>query len=198
MKEVLTTLFRRKRAFITFFICMVMLPMIMSYIMPPKYLGKATLLVTTSRFKKPFLPDERDSRSSYMQVSMEDVGSEVELLTSYPVLAKVVDNNHLDRDEAPPSSQRLKWCAYWFFKGIHNTMTFIGLAPKVSSRDAAIDQLRRKVNVDFVKRTNIITVKWKGSTPEQARDVVNSIVEAYLLHHIKVHGNAYILDAVQK
>ncbi len=198
MKEILTTLFRRKRAFLTFFACMVIIPMILAYILPSSYLGKSTLLLTTSRFKKPFLPDERDARSSYMQVSMEDVGSEVELLTSYPVLAKVVDENHLDRNDPPPSSKLLKWCAYWIFQGIHNSLVTIGLKPNTPPREAAIEDLRRKVNVDFVKRTNIITVKLKKSSPELARDIVNSLVEAYLLHHIKVHGNAYVLETVKK
>lgn len=198
MKELLTTLFRRKRAFLTFFLCMIAMPMALAYIMSPKYLGKATLLLTAGREKKPFLPDEADSRTSYMQVSMEDVGSEVELLTSQPVLAKVVEANHLDQDDEPPASQRLKHFAWKVSKGIHSAMVGIGLKPDISPTEDAIDQLRRKVDVDFVKRTNIITIKWKGPTPELARDVVNSLVDAYLWHHIKVHGNAYVLSAVKK
>lgn len=198
MKEILTTLFRRKRAFFTFFLCMIIVPMSLAYIMPPKYLGKATLLLTAGREKKPFLPDEADSRTSYMQVSMEDVGSEVELLTSEPVLAKVVEANRLDADTEPPASQRLKHFAWRVSKGIHAALVGIGLKPDVPATEAAIDQLRRKVNVDFVKRTNIITIKWKGSTPEQARDVVNGLVDAYLWHHIKVHGNSYVLGAVKQ
>lgn len=198
MKEILTTLFRRKRAFLTFFICMIVLPMSLAYVMPPKYLGKATLLLTAGREKKPFLPDEADARTSYMQVSMEDVGSEVELLTSEPVLAKVVEANHLDVDEEPPADKRLKRLLWHVFKGIHAAIVGVGLQPDISPTEAAIDQLRRKVDVDFVKRTNIITIKWKGPTPELARDVVNSLVDAYLWHHIKVHGNSYVLGAVKQ
>jgi uncharacterized protein involved in exopolysaccharide biosynthesis len=198
VKEILTTLFRRKRAFMAFFVCMVACPMILTYILPAQYTGKATLLLTTGRFKKPFLPDEPGARTGYMQLSMEDVGSEVELLTSYPVLAKVVEMNHLDREEIPLASEKFKRVAYWIKKGINHTMIGIGLKTDLPPKENAIEGLRRDVNVDFVKRTNIITVTWKGSSPELARDVVNSMVEAYLWHHIRVHGNVYVLDAMKK
>ncbi|HKP94544.1 MAG TPA: hypothetical protein VJ385_02185 [Fibrobacteria bacterium] len=198
MKEILTTLFRRKRAFLAFFVFMVAFPMIMTYVLPAKYKGKATLLLTTGRFKKPFLPDEAGSKSGYMQVSMEDVGSEVELLASYPVLEKVVEENHLYADNPPPKDEWFKWAGYRVSKGVHHALVAVGLRPDVPPKDAAIASLRSKLNVDFVKRTNIFTVTLKGTSPEEARDVVNSVVDAYLWHHIRVHGNARALDAVKK
>ncbi len=198
MKEILTTLFRRKRAFMVFFICMVIFPMSLTYILPATYQSKATVLLTASRFKKPFLPDERDARTSLIQLSPEDVGSEVELMTSYPVLAKVVDTCGLALDHKPEKKHFLKWSAYHFFKGLGTVMKEVGLVPEVPARAAAISQLRRKVDVDYIRRTNIITVKWRGASPELARDVVNALIDAYLTHHIQVHGNAYVLDALRE
>ena len=197
MKEILTTLFRRKRAFLAFFTCMVTVPMSLSYILPATYQAKATVLLTPSRFKKPFLPDERDARTGYMQLSMEDVGSEVELITSLPVLSRVVDTCRLGADIPPEPSRFFKLGAYKTAKGLKRTLTAIGLVPEVPPRDAAINGLRRGLNVDFIRRTNIITIKWKSSSPERARDVVNAVVDAYLTHHIRVHGNAYVLDALK-
>lgn len=198
MKEILTTLFRRKRELAAFFLCMVFFPMALTYVLPAKYQAKATVLLTPGRFKKPFLPDERDSRTSFIQLSMEDVGSEVELMTSYPVLSKVVDTCGLGLDVQPTRGNFLKWCAYHASKGLKGAMVGVGLLPEVPKREAAINQLRGSVDVDFIRRTNIITIKWRGSSPEQARDVVNAVVDAYLTHHIKVHGNAYVLDALRQ
>lgn len=196
MKDILTTLFRRKRAFLAFFLCMVAFPMALSYIVSPEYQSKATVLLTPGRFKKPFLPDERDARTSLIQLSPEDVGSEVELMTSYPVLAKVVDTLGLARS-GPPSGGLLKRSIASVRKGFHSALQGIGLVPEIPARDAAIGGLRSKLDVDFIRRTNIITVKWRGSSPEQARDVVNALIDAYLTHHIKVHGNAYVLGALR-
>ena len=197
MKELLTIFFRRKWHAIFFFIFMVTVPMMLAYILPPKYEAKATLLLTPGREKKPFLPDEKDARASFMQVSMEDVGSEVELLLSYPVLSVVVDKNHLDRDVAPPKEEYAKYIAYMTLKGINDSLIKIGLKNYVPKREDAIGRLSKKLNVEFIKRTNIISVKWRGSSPELAMNVVNAAVDAYLDHHIKVYGNYQAYNTVK-
>ena len=142
MKEILTTLFRRKGAFLAFLACMIVFPMTLAYVLPPKYEGKATLLLTPGRFKKPFLPDERDNRISFMQVSMEDVGSEVEILTSQPVLARVVEQNRLDRaGTASPDASWAKRALQAVARGINGTLVATGLRPALPPTDAAIGQL---------------------------------------------------------
>ena len=196
MKELLT-IFLEENGMLYFFIFMVTVPMMLAYILPPKYEAKATLLLTPGREKKPFLPDEKDARASLMQVSMEDVGSEVELLLSYPVLSVVVDKNHLDRDVAPPKEEYAKYIAYMTLKGINDSLIKIGLKNYVPKREDAIGRLSKKLNVEFIKRTNIISVKWRGSSPELAMNVVNAAVDAYLDHHIKVYGNYQAYNTVK-
>jgi uncharacterized protein involved in exopolysaccharide biosynthesis len=198
VKEILTTLFRRKRAFLAFFACMAAFPLALTYLQSAKYESKAIIMLTASRFKKPFLPDERDSHSGFMQLTPEDVGSEVEIMMSYPVLAKVADTCGLGRIDPPPPKRFFAWSAYQASRGLHSILTGIGLVPEVPPREAAIGGLRRSVHVDFIRRTNVIVVKWRGSSPERARDVVNALVDAYLTHHILVHGNAYMLDALRQ
>jgi len=198
MKEILTILFRRKWHAVAFFLMVAGVPLALSYVLPARYEATATLLLTPGRYKKPFIPTERDSRTPFMQVSMEDVGSEVEILLSRPVLAEVVDRTHLDRD-CESHGLRTKAdiaCAVGHVYG--STLRALGLTATVPAREAAIDRLRRKVDVEFVKRTNVIEVSWRGATPELARDVVNALVDAYLAHHIAVHGNTYALDAIER
>lgn len=197
MKELLTVFFRRKWYAGSFFIFMVIVPMTLAYILPPKYEAKATLLLTPGREKKPFLPDEKDARSSFMQVSMEDVGSEVELLLSYPVLSVAVDKNQLDRDVAPPKEEYGKYMAYMTIKWINESLISIGLKNYVPPREDAIGRLSKKLNVEFIKRTNVISVKWRGSNPELAMNVVNTAVDAYLDHHIRVYGNYQAFNTVK-
>jgi len=198
MKEMLTVLFRRKWHAAAFFLLIAGVPVALSYVLPARYEATATLLLTPGRYKKPFVPTERDSRTPFMQVSMEDVGSEVEILLSRPVLSEVVDRTHLDR-ECDPAGMRTKAdiaCAAG--RAFGSTLRTLGLTATVPAREAAIDRLRRKVDVEFVKRTNVIEVSWRGATPDLARDVVNALVEAYLEHHIAVHGNTYALDAIER
>jgi len=198
MKETLTILFRRKWHAVGFFALMVGFPMAISYVMSPKYEAKATLLLTSGREKKPFVPTEKDSRTPFMQVSMEDVGSEVELLLSRPVLAAVVDANGLDRECHPDRSETKKYLACTFVTSLRSFLLWTGLKAPVPPREAAIERLHDQVDVEFLKRTDIIEVSWRGDSPAQARDVVNALVSNYLEHHIKVHGNAYALEAIER
>jgi len=198
MKEILTVLFRRKRHAAAFFLLIAGFPVALSYVLPARYQATATLLLTPGRYKKPFVPTERDSRTPFMQVSMEDVGSEVEILLSRPVLAEVVDRTHLDRGCETGALRTKAGIACAAGRAFGSTLRALGLTATIPAREAAIDRLRRKVHVEFVKRTNVIEVSWRGATPELARDVVNALVEAYLTHHIAVHGNTYALDAIER
>jgi uncharacterized protein involved in exopolysaccharide biosynthesis len=198
MKETLTILFRRKWHALGFFALMIGLPLGLAYVLPPKYEGKATLLLTSGREKKPFVPTDRDSSTPFMQVSMEDVGSEVEILLSRPVLTAVVDRTHLDRPCTTDGPWTMKTLACAAGTSLHSFLVGVGLKSAVPPREDAIDRLHDKVNVEFLKRTNIIEVTWRGSSPELARDVVNALVDAYLEHHILVHGNAYAIDTIRQ
>jgi uncharacterized protein involved in exopolysaccharide biosynthesis/Mrp family chromosome partitioning ATPase len=198
MKEILTVLFRRKWHVIGCFLMLAGLPVLLSYVLPARYEATATLLLTPGRYKKPFVPTERDSRTPFMQVSMEDVGSEVEILLSRPVLAEVVDRTHLDRDCEPSSLMTKAGFACAASQAFASTLRSLGLTADIPAREAAIDRLHRKVDVEFVKRTNVIEVSWRGSTPTLARDVVNALVDSYLTHHLQVHGNTSALDAIER
>jgi uncharacterized protein involved in exopolysaccharide biosynthesis/Mrp family chromosome partitioning ATPase len=198
MKDFVTVLFRRRRHVAAFFLFMAGVPVLLSYVLPPRYQATASLLLTSGREKKPFVPTERDSHTPFLQVSMEDVGSEVEILLSRPVLAAVVDAQHLDQECHPDRSETARWLACSAGRAFKSFLTGTGLRAKVPPREDAIDRLHRKVEVEFVKRTNVIEVSWRGDSPKQAKDVVNSLVDAYLEHHIKVHGSAYAADAVQR
>lgn len=197
MKDFVTILFRRKWHAITFFAFMVIVPMTFAYVLPKKYEAKAALILTPGREKKPFIPSERDTRTSYMQVSMEDVGSEVELMLSYPVISAAVDKNGLDQDIPPSSDEMGKYIAYKTQKMINAVLIGVGLKTDIPPREDAIKRLSKQLNVEFIKRTNIISVKWRGSTPELAKDVVNTVVDAHLAHHVKVYGNTQAFDTIK-
>ncbi|HUD72547.1 MAG TPA: Wzz/FepE/Etk N-terminal domain-containing protein, partial [Dongiaceae bacterium] len=198
MKEILTVLFRRKWHALGFFVVAAGLPIVMSYVLPPRYEARATLLLTPGRYKKPFVPTERDSRTPFMQVSMEDVGSEVEILLSRPVLTDVVERTGLDRECAYTSLRSKADVACAASRALGSFLRATGLRAEVPPQEAAIERLRRKVSVEFVKRTNVIEVTWRGASPELARDVVNALVDAYLKHHLEVHGNSDAFEALDR
>ncbi len=196
-EDILKILFRRRYHVIVFFLSMVFIPMTLAYILPPKYKAEAKIYLRPGAYKKPFMPTESNSRMSFIQVSMEDVGSEAEVILIRPILEKVVDETGLAHDVPPTPDEGLKYYVYFAKKNFQNFLIQIGLKNYMSPREEAIDRLLNQVEVDFVKRTNIITIEWRSSDPALARDVVNGIVDHYLEYHIKIHGNQDALDTVE-
>jgi len=197
MKEILLILFRRKNIAVFFAICMILFPMSLSYVLKEKYESSASVLLTAGRFKKPFLPNELDTRTGFVQVSAEDVASEVELLQSRPVLEEVVRKNQLDVFGEPGKDEFLLYLLHNTIKGLNNFLVFIGLKYPISDFDLAVVKLESKIDVEFIKRSNIITVEWKGRTPELAQNVVQTVVEEYIKHHILVHGSQNAIKTIR-
>lgn len=188
MKSVLSVIFRRKREALIFALCMILFPTMIAQLITEKYTSKASVLLTAGRFKKPFLPNEKNSQTGFIQISMEDVASEVELLTSRPVLEKVVKDNRLDYFPPPGEDEYLKRFVYALQKGLTATLVALNLKKEMTDFELAVDKLDNEIDVDYLKRTNIIEIKWKGYSADQARKVVDSLVNEYIKHHIKVHG----------
>jgi len=198
MKEILTAFFIRKRYAITFFLFVVIGAMTLAYVLPPEYEAAGKIIVTAGREKKPFIPTDKGSSTSFMQVSMEDVGSEVEIILSHSVLAAVVDENHLDEDHPPAPSEFGKYIVYHTRKGIKGFLLAIGMISYVPPRDQAILDLAEKLEVEFVKRTNIVTIFYRSSVPAVASNVVNSLIDNYIRHRTNVLGYSRELDTVRK
>lgn len=197
MKNILSILFRRKREAVLFAICMVLFPLGISYVLTEKYESAATVLLTAGRFKKPFLPTEKDSQTGFIQVSMEDVASEVELLMSRPVLEKVVKENELYIFPEPAEDEYLKRFAAVLKKGLNGLLVMLNLKKEMTDFEVAVEKLENDIDVEFLKRTNIITIEWQGYSPTQAQNVVESIVREYIKHHIEVHGYASAFKVIE-
>jgi uncharacterized protein involved in exopolysaccharide biosynthesis len=198
MKTILSILFRRKREAVIFAICMIIFPVGISYTLTEKYESTATVMLTAGRFKKPFIPNEKDTQTGFIQISMEDMASEVELLTSLPVLEKVVEKNKLYVFPEPGESEYLKRFAAAIKKGINGFLVLINLKKEMTDFEVAVAKLSGDVDVEFIKRSNIISIKWRGYSPSQAKNVVNTMVHEYIKHHIDVHGYTKAFKVIKK
>ncbi len=196
MKNILSIIFRRRKEASIFAICILIFPLAISYIVTEKYESSASVLLTAGRFKKPFLPNEKNSQTGFIQVSMEDVASEVEILLSRPVLEKVVNDNKLYIFPEPKEDETLKRLFSSIKKGINNFLVAVNLKKEMTDFEVAVEKLAGDVEVEYLKRTNIITIAWRGYSAEQAQKVVDSLVKEYIKHHIQVHGYASAFDVI--
>lgn len=197
-QNTLRILVRRRYHFLVFFACMVAIPMALAYVIPGKYKGEAIIYLRPGAYKKPFMPSEANSKMSYMEVSMEDVASEVEVIQSRPILEKAVEETGLDKEKVPTKDQGLKYYVYWAQKDVMEFLMSIGLKDRLTPKEDAIQRLFNQVEVDFVKRSNIITIEWLCSDPDLTMRVVNSIAKNYIDYHLKIHGHSDALKTVKK
>lgn len=115
-----------------------------------------------------------------LDISEEEVNSEVELLQDYAVLRKVVEENGMgDRDP------------------LHFLHPGEGRPERI---ERAARRLAKKIQVEPVKKTNLIKISYSSDNPQQAARVLQSMASAYLEKHKIVHrpdGEAQFFDQQQ-
>ena len=103
---------------------------------------------------------------SRMTITEEELNSEVELLRDDEVLRKVVEQTGTGRD--------------WF----HFLRLGEGDAQRV---ERGARRLAKKLEVEPVKKTNLITVSYAADDPQKAAKVLQAVANVYLGKHMEVH-----------
>ncbi|MGA2344645.1 MAG: hypothetical protein ABSF93_01490 [Candidatus Sulfotelmatobacter sp.] len=101
-----------------------------------------------------------------MAITEEELNSEVELLRDDEVLRKVVEQTGTGRD--------------WF----HFLRMGEGNAQRV---ERAARRLAKKLEVEPVKKTNLITISYAADDPQKAARVLQVVATVYLEKHMEVH-----------
>jgi uncharacterized protein involved in exopolysaccharide biosynthesis len=126
----------------------------------PTYQAEMKILVRRQRSDAVVTPTQSSLPNSGDQVSEEELNSEVELLNSEELLRKVVLETGL-----------------------------AGTAVRAS--DAAVSKAVRKLsknlNIEAVRKTNIIAVRYKAHDPEQGAAVLRALSNTYMAKHTQVH-----------
>jgi uncharacterized protein involved in exopolysaccharide biosynthesis len=104
---------------------------------------------------------------SRVEVTEEELNSEVELLKDDDVLRSVVRENDL---------------------AAHDWLRWIRPHEEEAARvERAAKKLGNKLNVEALKKTNLIAVSYDSSDPQLAARVVRSLAGAYMEKHMEVH-----------
>jgi uncharacterized protein involved in exopolysaccharide biosynthesis len=114
---------------------------------------------------------------SRTDVTEEELNSEVELLRDDDVLRRVVEANDLASHDWLP----------WLHR--HDT--------ERARVQRAARKLARRLNVESIKKTNLIAVSYDAPDPQQAAHVLQSLASIYLEKHKEVHrpgGQLHFFD----
>src|SRR5579862_30040 len=163
--------FRHKRGIALTF-CAVLLGAILAAVMqPPKYRASTKFLLQHERMDPVVSPD-RDPAVIRSEVTEEEMNSEVELLQSEDVLREVVLAAGLQQQH---NSLR------------HRVLGYFLKEDEPTRIAKAIIRLRNELDIEPIRKSNIIRVTYASSDPRVAVHVLQDIDDAYVKKSLAVH-----------
>jgi uncharacterized protein involved in exopolysaccharide biosynthesis len=177
LKTIAAVLFRRKSLVASLFFGVVLIAAAVTFLMPREYESRMKVLVKNERADLVVSPDARDGGQIHADVSEAQVNSEIELLTSNDLLAKVVSECRLYEQNG----------------GVHGAGV-----PRPEDFERALRKLQRGLKITPVRKANIIQITYAARTPELAAAVLKELSSAYLDAHLSVHRTAGTTEFFQK
>jgi uncharacterized protein involved in exopolysaccharide biosynthesis len=167
LRELAMVLFRQRMVFLCV-AALIVAAAVFYLLAGPRYQARMKLLVRPGRADAPVSAQENAPLDlTRLGITEEELNSEVELLRGDEVLRKVVEETGLGGRD-------------WF----HFLRMGEGKAERV---ERAARRLGKKLDVETVKKTNLITVSYSSGDPSLAAKVLQSVANAYLEKHAVVH-----------
>ena len=143
---------------------------------PARYESEMKILVKRERADPVVTPGESAQGQLWLGVTEEELNSEVELLKSRDLLAKVVAATGLDQREAGTAR-------FGRMFGRANE----GTPPTERSIARAADKLAGALAIQPLRKSNIIQIRYASTDPALAMAVLSQLANHYLEKHLAVH-----------
>ena len=143
---------------------------------PARYESEMKILVKRERADPVVTPGQSAQGQLWLGVTEEELNSEVELLKSRDLLAKVVAATGLDRrDDGAARLGRMFW-------KINE-----GEPPTEWRIAQAADRLAGTLAIQPLRKSNIIQIRYAATDPAVAMSVLSQLAHHYLEKHLAVH-----------
>ncbi len=170
-RDVVAIGFRHQRVLVLCFCGVVLGVLLSALVLPAKYRAETKLLVKRERVDPVVSPEQNAPMMFHDTVGEEEINSEVELIQSQDVLQKVVSTCGLDK------------------KSFLGSIVHYGETDQ-NRQDRAILSLRSDLQLEVIKKTNIISIAYESKKPALAQQVLATLDKAYLDKHLEVHHPA--------
>lgn len=165
-RDVASVLFRHKRLFGIFFWGVTLITVCVALLFPHRYESSAKVLVEHQNLDNTLSPRGANSfQGPPAPVTEAELDSELELMQTDDILRNVVTQTALAGNT--PSSQ---------------------LIDKTAAR------LKKHLHIAPIGESNVISVAYRSTDPQQAAKVVNTLLALYLQKHVQISGSAKEYD----
>jgi uncharacterized protein involved in exopolysaccharide biosynthesis len=162
---------------------------LVAVLQPNQYESGTKILVKRERVD-PIVTAESSALPQFaIGVTEEDLNSEAELLKSRDLLENVVRACNLQR----PSDST--WSSLLAVIKVNKTPQTPDTEVPIAK---AVRTLEKKLDVEVVKKTNLIAVTYKSVDPELATRVLSALTNLYLEKHLAVHRPPGAYDFFQQ
>src|SRR5437016_4966775 len=178
-RDVAPAVFHHKGKIALFFLAVMGAVTLFTFLSPRAYRSQAKLFVRLGRENATLDPTATVGQAPVVAVPQSrenEINSAVEILNSRVLLEKVVDSvgPRAILDGREPSSAEEGDTAS---------------SETLEERYRAITKLTKRLNLEPVKKSNVILVSYDGPTPELAQTVVSKLVAYYLERYIQLNRN---------
>lgn len=168
-RDFLTILFKHRSKVSLIFLATVLAVTIVSFLIPPTYEAKASLMVKFGREYRN-RPEVGNAQSFLLFLTQEEVvNPEIRILSSRELIEKVlttlkVETVYPDLVKSPPS--------------------------RMTPLQAAVLAFEKKLSVEGVTKSNVIEVAFRHRDPQVAARAVNLLVDYYKEKHLQVFNDS--------
>lgn len=187
LRDFLAIAFRHKRLMVLSFVGILLGAIVVAVLQPNRYQAGMKILVKGERLDPVVTSEASALPQASVEVTEEEVNSEVELLKSRDLLENVVRECVLQRPVNSASSKILAAVRLASKPDTPERVRSIEIANAVRTLD-------KQLSVEALKKTNLIAVNYESADPELASRVLSTLANLYLQKHLAVHRPAGALD----
>lgn len=201
LKDFFHVIFRHREKVILFFISVVVLVALVTFLSPKIYRSEAEILIKIGKESVALDPTVGPNQIVSVAAGSQrenEVNSEMEMLRKSDLLGRVVDEIGVDGVLKGYYSEAgelniLRRMLSLPFTIISKTTFFLSTLfesdemKQLKKKDRAIRKLLGDLDVAAIKKSNSIALSYDARSPRMAQDVLARLIDAYLDKHIQVH-----------
>jgi len=190
-------------AILSFFIIVVII-MTFAYLATPLYKASAKILILP-RTGEGIVISSGEEESRITTVSLQDINTEIELLTSEKVICDTISSFMEEGKSLELKIEKNEWyhsAINYIKESVGKILIFLNLIEPLKEFDAYVNLMRNSIEVEQAIQSNIIIITLEAESPKAAAVVLNRLIDIYTKHRNKTftkgEGVKFYKDQVDK
>ena len=162
--NILNVVFKRKKLIITFFVTVVTIVTVGSYLWPPVYEASAKLILEREVDSEKILLLGQNFRDGYDRLDW--ISTEIDIIKSHPVAVQVVRDLKLDE--------------------LDQDSKFSSNTDPARRFDKAVEGFEKTLSVSNSQNSNVIEIGYEGRDPRVLKEVVEKVISTYVNYRLEL------------